>query len=223
MARRHGVRFGHVAFDAVYGSAGWLLRGLDDEGITFMGEVRCDQHLFLQDPTPSVPRRTSTMGRPPSLLRTEARAITVSQWLKAQPASAWRRIVLRGGEKGLITIEALSARVWLWDGQEDHARRWHLFMRREINRPDTVKFALSNAKADTSLHRLASIAGISDGRRLAARHEPILSQNNLAWPSLAPLIPLLSMCQPRQQPQGCNHTDKRYQSRCERTERAESC
>lgn len=40
-ARRHGVRFGHVAFDAVYGSAGWLLRELDDEGITF-GEVRCD-------------------------------------------------------------------------------------------------------------------------------------------------------------------------------------
>jgi SRSO17 transposase len=36
-ARRHGVRFGHVAFDAVYGSAGWLLRELDDEGITFMG------------------------------------------------------------------------------------------------------------------------------------------------------------------------------------------
>ncbi|MGH8528130.1 MAG: IS701 family transposase, partial [Gammaproteobacteria bacterium] len=69
-ARRHGVRFGHVAFDAVYGSAGWLLRELDDEGITFMGEVRCDQHLFLQDPAPSVPRRTSTMGRPPSLLRT---------------------------------------------------------------------------------------------------------------------------------------------------------
>jgi SRSO17 transposase len=156
-ARRHGVRFGHVAFDAVYGSAGWLLRELDDEGIPFMGEVRCDQHLFLQDPTPSVPRRTSTMGRPPSLLRTEARAITVSEWLKAQPASAWRRIVLRGGEKGFITIEALSACVWLWDGQEDHARRWHLFMRREIDRPDTVKFALSNAKADTSLHQLASM------------------------------------------------------------------
>ena len=129
----------------------------DDEGITFLGEVRCDQHLFLQDPTPWVPRRTSTMGRPPSLLRTEARAITVSEWLKAQPASAWRRIVLRGGEKGLITIEALSARVWLWDGQEDRARRWHLFLRREIDRPDTVKFALSNAKADTSLHQLASM------------------------------------------------------------------
>jgi hypothetical protein len=32
-----------VAFDAVYGSAGWLLRELDDEGIPFMGEVRCDQ------------------------------------------------------------------------------------------------------------------------------------------------------------------------------------
>jgi len=47
--------------------------------------------------------------------------------------------------------------VWLWDGQEDHARRWHLFMRREIDRPDTVKFALSNAKADTSLHQLASM------------------------------------------------------------------
>src|SRR5688500_3140959 len=138
-ARRHGVCFGHVAFDAVYGSAGWLLRELDDEGIPFMGEVRCDQHLFLQDPTPSVPRRTSPMGRPPSLLRTEARAITVSDWLKAQPASAWRRIVLRGGEKGLITIEALSARVWLWDGQEDHARRWHLFMRNRSSRHREVR------------------------------------------------------------------------------------
>ena len=39
-------------FDAVYGGAGCLLRELDDEGITFMGEVPCDQYLFLQDPSP---------------------------------------------------------------------------------------------------------------------------------------------------------------------------
>src|SRR5918992_1324476 len=59
-----------------------------------------------------------------------------------------------------LTIEALSACVWLWDGQEDHARRWHLYLRREIDRPDTVKFALSNATADTSLHQLASMQAV---------------------------------------------------------------
>src|SRR5688500_3140961 len=154
-ARRHGGRFGHVAFDAVYGSAGWLLRELDDEGIPFMGEVRCDQHLFLQDPTPSVPRRTSPMGRPPSLLRTEARAITVSDWLKAQP--------LRLGDASCCVV---ARKVSLPSRRSVRACGCGTAKKTtpgvgisscEIDRPDTVKFALSNAKADTSLHQLASM------------------------------------------------------------------
>jgi SRSO17 transposase len=56
-------------------------------------------------------------------------------------------------------VEALSQRVWLWDGAETTAQCWHLIVRREIGVTDEIKFTLSNAAAETPLERLAVMQG----------------------------------------------------------------
>jgi SRSO17 transposase len=56
-------------------------------------------------------------------------------------------------------VEALSQRVWLWDGEEATAHCWHLIVRREIGARDEIKFTLSNAPAETTLERLAVMQG----------------------------------------------------------------
>lgn len=53
-------------------------------------------------------------------------------------------------------MEALSRRVWVWDGTELKARFWHLVASRELG-SDKVKYALSNAPAQTSLERLVQM------------------------------------------------------------------
>jgi len=147
--RREGLRFAYTVFDAGYGHLPWLLRALADEGETFLAEVHSDQAIYLSDPAPA-------KGRTPSRLQALPPPLTVTAWAVAQPASRWRRLSVREGEKGDVVADYLKQRVWLWDGAEQRARCWHLLVRREIDGAK-LKFCLSNAKPEASLRRLADM------------------------------------------------------------------
>ncbi|MCP5227434.1 MAG: IS701 family transposase [Candidatus Accumulibacter sp.] len=159
--RRDGLRFSFVAFDGGYGHLPWLLRELDGERETFLAEVHSDQAIFLDDPAPAIPDSGSSKGRAPSRLRTDASPASVAAWAAAQPAAQWRRLSIRGGEKGEVIADYLTQRVWVWDGKSPSAHRWHLLVRREMD-GTTLKFCLSNTKPGASLRRLAEMQ--------AARH-----------------------------------------------------
>ena len=154
--RREGLHFSHVVFDAGYGHLPWLLRELDGEGETFLAEVHADQTIFLADPKPVVPERASPRGKAPTRRQAQTPSLTVTAWAEAQPASAWRRLSVRAGEKGDVVAEYLTQRVFVWDGKAAKARCWHLLVRREIG-GSKLKFCLSNAKPQASLRRLASM------------------------------------------------------------------
>jgi SRSO17 transposase len=44
-ALNNGVQFSWIGFDGFYGENGQLLRMIDATGLTFLGDVHCDQHL----------------------------------------------------------------------------------------------------------------------------------------------------------------------------------
>jgi SRSO17 transposase len=154
--RREGLHYSHVVFDAGYGHLPWLLNDLDDEGETFLAEIHADQGIYLENPLPTLPLRTSPRGKAPTTLRAQTPAQTVTDWACAQPASAWRRLSVRSGEKGDVVAEYLTRRVFVWDGKAPQARRWHLLVRREIG-GKKLKFCFANAKPQASLRRLASM------------------------------------------------------------------
>ena len=154
--RREGLRFAYVVFDAGYGHLPWLLRALEAEGETFLAEVHSDQAIYLSDPAPVVPARQSAKGKAPSRMQAQTLPLTVTAWAAVQPASCWRRLSVREGEKGEVVADYLKQRVWLWDGTEPRARCWHLLVRREID-GSKLKFCLSNAKPEASLRRLADM------------------------------------------------------------------
>lgn len=154
--RREGLHYSHVVFDAGYGHLPWLLNELDDEGETFLAEIHADQSIYLEDPQPAIPERTSPRGKAPTTLLAQTANQTVSDWAQAQPEQAWRRLSVRSGEKGDVTAEYLTQRVHVWDGKASRARRWHLLVRREID-GSKLKFCFANAKPQASLRRLASM------------------------------------------------------------------
>lgn len=90
--RREGLHFSYSVFDAGYGHLPWLLADLDDERETFLAEVHADQTIYLSDPQPEVPVRTSAKGKAPSRRQTQVASETVTAWAVAQPAAAWRRL-----------------------------------------------------------------------------------------------------------------------------------
>ena len=64
----------------------------------------------------------------------------------------------RDGTNGSLRGDFLHARVWLWDGTEEMARRWHLIAWRADENATDTKYVLSNAPADLPLLDLARMA-----------------------------------------------------------------
>jgi hypothetical protein len=115
----------------------------------------CDQTVYLEDPKPVVPERSSPKGKAPSRLVAQTPCVRVDKWAAAQPESDWKRVLVRESTKGTLAVEALHRRVWLWDGEEAAAHCWHLIVRREIASPREIKYSLSNAAGGTTTERLA--------------------------------------------------------------------
>jgi SRSO17 transposase len=140
--------------DGGYGKEPAFLRRLDDGGEVFVAEVHKTQRIYLEDPAPRVPERTTSRGKAPSRLVAQSAGQRIDEWATAQPSEAWQRIEVRSGTQGPLRVEALHARVWLWDGAEQKARCWHAVATRELGSPETIKYALSNAPVETSVERL---------------------------------------------------------------------
>lgn len=194
-ARASGVRFEWVGMDGLYGQSLEFLESLQAQGELFLAEVHADRHVYLADPEPYLPPQ----GAGPKRVRyhSDARAIEVRKWVKKQPASAWRRKVLRSTTKGKLVVEVLHRRVWLWDKQSPTAHCWHLIVRREVDSPGTVKYSLSNAPAQTSVSKLARMQAqrfwIERAFQDAKSHIGMAQYQARQWPSWHRHIALVMM------------------------------
>lgn len=153
-ARQNGVRFKWVGFDSLYGDNPAFVRSLADNGEIFLGDIHKDYRIYHEDPRPSVPV-SSKPGKKPTKLRAQIRSMRVDKWVAKQSVDSWKRVTIRDTTKGKLRADILHRRVWVWDGEEKKARKWHLVVRREINSPEKLKYSLSNASPGTSIHRLA--------------------------------------------------------------------
>ena len=157
-ARERGIEFSWVGFDSGYGKETAFLYSLDDLGETFVADVAKDQGLYLEEPLPYLPERSSTRGRKPTRLACDIPRFRVDQWVAAQPEKAWQRLAFRETTKGKRVADFLFQRVWLWNKDEAQGRCFTLIVRREPGKQD-IKYSLTNAKADTAPERLAFMQG----------------------------------------------------------------
>jgi SRSO17 transposase len=153
--RANGLKFAWVAVDGLYGNDPAFLRALEAEHETFMADVHCDQTIYLEDPAPYRRRRKSKRGRKPTRLKTRRKGLRVDKWAARQPDAAWQTVSLRESTKGELTARVLHRLVWLWDGEEEQARQWHLIVRDECEDQPRYKYSLSNASPHTPVKRLA--------------------------------------------------------------------
>ena len=154
-----GIRFSWVGIDGGYGKEPHFLSTLDDYGELFVADVHKDQPFYLEDPAPYIPERKSAKGRIPTLYKANGTPVEVQAWAAAQPEEAWRRITTRNSTKGILQVDVLVKRVWVWNKEETTARHWSLIVRRELDSVKTIKYSLSNASEDTSAERLAFMQG----------------------------------------------------------------
>jgi len=158
--RQQGIKFAWVGADGGYGKEPAFLRGLEDMNEIFVVDVHKDQRIYLEDPQPIIPQKKSNpRGRKTSRYQAQTQSVRIDNWKEAQPEESWQRYKLRDSTKGELVVEILHQRVWLWDKNEANAHHWHLIVRRELNSPETCKYTLSNAPAETSTQQLAQMQG----------------------------------------------------------------
>jgi SRSO17 transposase len=157
---QQGIKFAWVGADGGYGKEPAFLRELDDMDEIFVVDVHKDQLIYLEDPHPIMPQKKSNQrGRKTSRYQAQTQPVRVDHWKEALPETAWQRYKLRDCTKGELIVDIVHRRVWLWDKNEAQAHHWHLLVRRELNSPETCKYTLSNAPAETSTQLLAQMHG----------------------------------------------------------------
>lgn len=185
-ARAIGVHFEWVGMDGLYGQSLELLQTLQSQGETFLAEIHSDRHIYLTDPAPYLPPQAA-LGRRRVHYHSDAIAIEVRKWVKKQPESAWRKKTLRSTTHGELIVEVLHRRVWLWDKHSEEAQCWHLIVRREVNSPGTLKYALSNAAPRTSATKLTKMQAqrfwIERAFQDAKSHVGMAQYQARQWPS----------------------------------------
>ena len=149
--RTQSLRFGWVAFDALYGNSPWLLRKVEAAGLVFVGDVHRNQHLYLKDPQPYLPAPKRSKGRQPKKLKTAEDSIEIEDAFEQVPAEQWEKVMVREGTKGDIEVEAARMRVWFWDNEEAVAKHWWAVC---VRCGSEIKYFVSNAAESVSLATL---------------------------------------------------------------------
>jgi SRSO17 transposase len=158
-ARVRGMRFEWVGVDGGYGKEPAFLRALEDANETFVADVHRTQRVWTDLPGLHVPEPRPGRGRPANKRQASAEPVTVEALAKGFNPPDWTRCVLRDSTRGQLRVDIAHQRIWVWDGEEAAARCWHLIVRREVGSPNTIKYTLSNAPADTPLLQLAQMQG----------------------------------------------------------------
>ena len=155
--KKLGVRFDYVCADGLYGNSSAFSRALDDESEIFLVHVHSDQHIYLTDPMPAVPARTSGKGRKPSKLKVQREPIRADELLKKLNDDDLVRIRVRNTTTGELEVDTYRCKVWVWDGEEEKSRHWTLFIRRDVQSPGEIKYCLTNVSDNVPTEVLAEM------------------------------------------------------------------
>lgn len=85
--------------------------------------------------------------------------VRAEQWAAAQPRSRWRRLTVRAGEKGPLTVDAMAVAVAAKDEQKHVGPTERLLVVRTVEKNPLISYSLSDAVAAVPLEELVRARG----------------------------------------------------------------
>jgi SRSO17 transposase len=158
-AWEQGVPMRWVTGDEVYGDAPRLRETIQAHGRFYVLAVAANTRVWTERPEVEEPVE-QTGGRPrraPRLGKGAPKARMVSEIIADQPRSAWQRLALIEGEKGMITYHWARVRVVESRDQLPGPDVW-LLARRSKSAPEKLAYYLAYAPPKTSLQTLVRVA-----------------------------------------------------------------
>lgn len=140
-----GVNFDYIGVDALYGADQNFTDTIDEMAIPFVGDIRSNQKVFLEEPEIYTPERKSNKGRTPTKPKADIKPIKVCEYVKSLRRKDWRQIKVRNTAKGTLKGLYHFRSVYIWDKKSNHVSKRLLIIRKSLKgkNPET-KYALSN-------------------------------------------------------------------------------
>jgi SRSO17 transposase len=164
-ARANGIRLAWMTFDEWYGGKPPFLRGLDELGQNYVGEVPTNFTVWTKPPTvlhrqhasdrpgPAGKRgRLKVKNNPPVEVR------NVAGYSPLFRREDWHTYHVKNGHKGPMVWHAKRIRVWLKDEHGLPSGPHHLLVAINALDPKEVKYFISNAPEDTPIETLLLVA-----------------------------------------------------------------
>jgi SRSO17 transposase len=158
-AWKHGVPMRWVTGDEVYGDSPRLRETVQEHGRFYVLAVSANTPVWTERPEVEEPT-DKTGGRPrltARVVKEAPKAQMVSEVIASLPKSAWKRLAVVEGEKGLITYHWARVRVVESRDQLPGPDVW-LLARRSPSVPDKLAYYLAYAPPKTGLATLVQVA-----------------------------------------------------------------
>lgn len=139
-----GLQWDWIGGDGLYGHSYELTVGLDERDLFYVLDVHKDELIYEEEPQIAVPPRTHAKGRTPTKRRADREPIRLDCYCTKLPPTSWTRVKIRKGEKGWVKRKVHVATVWVWNGEEDHARRRTVVISKTLDRKPKTKYSVSN-------------------------------------------------------------------------------
>jgi SRSO17 transposase len=160
-AWEQGVPMRWVTGDEVYGDAPRLRETIQAHGRFYVLAVSANTRVWTERPEVEEPAQ-QTGGRPrlaPRVAKDAPSARMVSEVIASLPKSAWKRLAVVEGEKGLLTYHWARVRVVESRDPLPGPDVW-LLARRSPSTPDKLAYYLAYVPPKTSLETLVRVASM---------------------------------------------------------------
>lgn len=163
-ARQRGSPHQWIGGDEVYGNNAILTDQLEDEGETFLMDVKGSTQVCLREPTFDTPVAVVGEVKPRGRLRTrfclrgeDPILIKVSELCSKHFQENSRVVLIRQTTRGQLRAPIWVCPVWVINRDQNQFRKRLLVVRQEEDK--NFKYSLTNAPEDTSWERLAYMQG----------------------------------------------------------------
>lgn len=154
-----GLPRGVALMDGGYGNNSNLRADITDLGVTYVAGILSNTTVWAPGTGPLPPKARSGRGRPPKLLRRDAKhqPVSVKELALSLPKRAWRKIEWREGSAERLSSRFACVRVRVarrdFKRTESRPEEW-LLIEWPKGEQEPTKYWLSTLPADITLHRL---------------------------------------------------------------------
>lgn len=146
--RAAGIRFDWVNADGLYGNDLMLLSELEKSNELYVIDIHSNKSVFMEPFTLEIKeKKPAGRGRASTRLLPNKKSINANGHIAGLEQKDWKKVILRNGTKGLLSVETYIKRVYLWDEARNTISTKVLVVSRKKDSKGKweYKYAFSNA------------------------------------------------------------------------------